>query len=281
MQNHYRSVRESALIEIIGIAIFAALVALVAEFVKPQLSGVSLILAGIVLAVVPAVLWLIAFYRQDLNPEPKQLVLGVFLLGALLAQAIGQPVIRDLFHVQEWSTHDTLLGFFAAILIVGVVQEFLKYAAVRYTVFNSPEFDQPVDGIIYAASAGLGYATMLNIWYVIDNGGVDLGVGAVRCAIEALAQASTAGVVGYFLGQAKFRSMGPLWLPAGIVLAAALNAAVNLLLDRAPLMGTFGFNVWAALIAAVVVAGVIFGALLTIIKRLNETAVARAAGSDA
>jgi RsiW-degrading membrane proteinase PrsW (M82 family) len=207
-------------------------------------------------------------------------VLGVFVLGALLAQAIGQPVVRDLFHVQNWSSNDTLLGFLAAILIVGVVQEFLKYAAVRYTVFGSAEFDQPVDGIIYGASAGLGYATMLNIWYVIQNGGVDLGVGAVRCAVEALAQASTAGVVGYFLGQAKFRAMGPLWLPAGIVLAAVLNATVNLLLDRAPLLGTFGFNVWAALIAAVVVAGVIFGVLLSIIKRLNERTVSHATQAD-
>jgi RsiW-degrading membrane proteinase PrsW (M82 family) len=280
MRNRYRSVSESALIEIVGIAIFAALVALVAEFVRPQLSGASLILVGIVLAIVPAALWLVAFYRQDLEPEPKQYVLGVFVLGAVLAQAIGQPVVRDLFHVQEWGTRDMLLGFLASILIVGVVQEFLKYAAVRYTVFGSAEFDQPVDGIIYGASAGLGYATMLNIWYVISNGGVDLGVGAVRCAVEALAQASTAGVVGYFLGQAKFRRMGPLWLPAGIVLAAALNATVNLLLDQAPLFGTFGFNIWAALIAAVVVAGVIFGALLTIIKRLNATTVAAATQSE-
>lgn len=279
MRDHFRSATESALIEIVGIAIFAAVVALVADLVKPQLDGIALVVAGVVLAFVPAVIWLIAFYRQDrLEPEPMQYVIGMFALGALLAQAIGQPIIRDLFKVQTWVRDDLALGFIGTIVIVGIVQEFLKYAAVRYTVFGSAEFDQPVDGIIYAASAGLGYATMLNIHYVVDNGGVDLGVGAIRCAVEALSQACTAGVVGYFLGQAKFKKMGPLWLPIGLLLAAALNALVSLLLERAPLFGTrFGFNEWAALIAAVVVAGGVFAGLLAVMRRLNSETRAHSA----
>jgi protease PrsW len=279
MRDHFRSATESALIEIVGIAIFAAVVALVADLVKPQLDGVALVLAGVVLAFVPAVIWLIAFYRQDrLEPEPMQYVVGMFALGALLAQAVGQPIIRDLFKVQTWVRDDLALGFVGTIVIVGIVQEFLKYAAVRYTVFGSAEFDQPVDGIIYAASAGLGYATMLNIHYVVSNGGVDLGVGAIRCAVEALSQACTAGVVGYFLGQAKFKKMGPLWLPIGLLLAASLNALVSLLLERAPLFGTrFGFNEWSALIAAVVVAGGVFAGLLAVMRRLNSETRAHSA----
>ena len=277
MQNRFKSLSESALVEIVGIAIFAAVIALITDFAKPQLDGAALVLVGIVVAFIPAVLWLIAFYRQDsLEPEPKHYVVGMFVLGAVLAQAIGQPIIRDLFRVQDWASNDLAFGFLGSIVIVGIVQEFLKYAAVRYTIFGAAEFDQPVDGIIYAASAGLGYATMLNIHYVIDNGGVDLGVGAIRCAVEALAQASTAGVVGYFLGQAKFKKMGPLWLPLGLLLAAALNGVINLLLERAPLFGSgFAFNNWASLIAAVVVAGGIFGALLTIMRRLNSATIAR------
>jgi RsiW-degrading membrane proteinase PrsW (M82 family) len=277
MRDHLRSASESTLIEIVGIAIFAAVVALIAQITQPQLSGGSLIAVGVILAVVPAVIWLIAFYRQDkLEPEPKQYIVGMFLLGAILAQAIGQPLIRDFFRFQEWAGQDLLLTFLGSFLIVGVIQEFLKYAAVRYTIFGSTEFDEPVDGIIYAASAGLGYATMLNIQYVISNGGVDLGVGVVRCAVEALSQASTAGVVGYFLGQAKFKKMGPLWLPSGLLLAALLNAIVSELLVYAPTLGTqFGFNIWAALIVAVVIAGAIFAALLVIMQRLSRSTPAR------
>ena len=49
--------------------------------------------------------------------------------------------------------------------MIGFIQEFLIYAALRYTVYYSPEFDERVDGIIYAAAAGLGYATTLNLQY--------------------------------------------------------------------------------------------------------------------
>lgn len=275
MKNHFRSASELAIVEILGIGIFAALVALLANYAKLQISGNTLIIAGIVLAIVPALLWIMAFYRQDLEPEPKAYVFGMFLLGAVLAKGIGEPVIRDLFAVQNWIFQNTFLGFLASILIIGMVQEFIKYAAVRYTIYNATEFDQPVDGIIYCASAGLGYATALNINYILTNGGVDLGVGAIVCAVEALAQASTAGVVGYFLGQAKFRKMGPLWLPVGLLVAAALNGVISMTLELIPQLGTFGFNAWAALITAIIIAGGIFFFLLRTMQRLNRQTVAR------
>ncbi|HMP40901.1 MAG TPA: PrsW family glutamic-type intramembrane protease [Roseiflexaceae bacterium] len=274
MRSRFQSATQSAVVEVIGIVIFAAVVALLAGALSPNIDGMTLIVVGVVRAVVPAAIWLTAFYRQDrLEPEPKQYVLGVFLLGAVLAQAIGQPLIRDLFQVQQWAHQNPLLGFFAAILIVGVIQEFVKYAAVRYTIFNSQEYDQPIDGIIYSAAAGLGYATTLNIQYVVSNGGVDLGIGALRVSIEALAQASSAGVIGYFLGQAKFRSMGPFWLPLGLLLAATLNGIVNTLLDIVPRLGTFGINPWYGLMAAVIVAGSTFGVLLTLMGRMNAATV--------
>ena len=115
-----------------------------------------------------------AFYTQDrLEPEPKTYVLGVFLLGAVLAVGIGQPLIRNFFSVQNWTGNDLLIDLLAAMPDLGFVQEFLKYAAVRYTVFFSNEFDERVDGIIYGAAAGLGYATLLNMQYIVGNNGVD------------------------------------------------------------------------------------------------------------
>jgi len=52
----------------------------------PTLKGTSLIVAGILMALIPALIWLVFFYQQDrLEPEPKGYVLGVFILGAILA----------------------------------------------------------------------------------------------------------------------------------------------------------------------------------------------------
>ncbi|MDO8673898.1 MAG: PrsW family glutamic-type intramembrane protease [Dehalococcoidia bacterium] len=284
---HYRNVtreRRAAaqpiIFSIIGTVVFVALVAWLADLIKPSIAGEGLVALGVVLAIVPAFLWLVAFYYQDrLEHEPKGYVLGVLLLGAILAQGVGQPLIRDVFKVQSWLGADLLTTLLGMIFVVGFVQEFLKYAVVRYTVYRSVEFDERVDGIIYSAAAGLGYATMLNLQYVVSSGGVDLGVGALRVAVAALAQASFSGVVGYFLGRAKFEAMGVFWLPIGLTLAAVLNGIVNFALGEVTTLGGVVFNPWYGLVLAAVVAGATFVILFTVIRRLNAATLASAASA--
>jgi RsiW-degrading membrane proteinase PrsW (M82 family) len=232
------------------------------------------VVVGLILALVPAVIWLAAFYQMDrLEPEPKRFVLGVFVLGGILAAAIGQPLLRDFFHLQSWIYDSTNAGIIGSILIGGFVEEFLKYAGVRYTVYHSPEFDERVDGIIYGAAVGLGYATVLNFQYIVGNGGVDLGVGAIQVAVVALAHASFSGVVGYFLGRAKFERMGPVWLPLGLTIAAVLNGIVTHVLRVVPTLGGFGYNPWYGLVVAAVVAGVTFFTLFRLVRQVNAVVV--------
>ncbi|MBN1658729.1 MAG: PrsW family intramembrane metalloprotease [Anaerolineae bacterium] len=267
-----RSVWRSGGIHILGIVVFAAVVAVLAGQVKPALSGPGLVLAGVVLALVPAALWLAFFYAQDrLEPEPKTYVLGVFVLGALLASAVGIPVVRDLFRVQDWLDHSLVVNLLGSILIVGFVQEFLKYAAVRYSVYLLPEFDERTDGILYGTAAGLGFATMLNIHYVVDSGGVDLGMGVIRIAVTALAQASFAGLTGYFLGRARFEDEPVWWLPLGLTLAAVLNGVFAVARGSVTRTGSAlagqTANPWNSLLLAAVVAGLVFAALLVLVRR--------------
>jgi RsiW-degrading membrane proteinase PrsW (M82 family) len=270
------------LVAVGGIVIFAAIVALLGRVLPGTLEGPVLLAAGVIIAVVPALVWLVAFYLQDRQePEPKEYVFGLFLLGALLAAAVGQPIIRDLFRVQEWTGESAIIAILASIFIIGFVQETLIYAAIRHTIYRSAEFDERVDGIIYGAAVGLGYATTLNIQYVINNGGVDLGVGVLRVAVAALAQASFAGVIGYFLGRAKFENMGPLWLPGGLAIAAVLNGIVTYLLGEVSTINSTSvrsslFTPWIGLIVAVVVAGATFFVLFTLIRRLNAAHLAGA-----
>ena len=195
---------------VLGLVVFVVVVFALAPVLRGVLSGTGLVIAGTVLALVPAAVWLVVFYLQDrVEPEPKGYLIELAILGALLASAVGQPLITNVFRVNQWASGNLWLKLFAGIFVVGAIQEFLKYAAVRYTIYGSQEFDERTDGIIYGAAAGLGYATLLNIAYVIGNGGVDLGIGAIRVAVTALAQASFAGVTGYFLGRAEVRAPRP------------------------------------------------------------------------
>ena len=137
-------------------------------------------------------------------------------------------------------------------------------------MFRSAEFDERIDGIIYGAAAGLGYATYLNVQYVVANGGVDLAIGAVRIAVVALAQASFAGVTGYFLGRAKFENRGPFWLPVGVFLAAVLNGVVNTLLSEITRSGLRPTPLNGLALAALV-AAVTFIVLFGVLRRGSRT----------
>jgi RsiW-degrading membrane proteinase PrsW (M82 family) len=224
---------KSSLFLVVGLVVFVAIVYLLDLLLHPALTGTVLILAGVLLALIPAFIWMAFFYLQDrLEPEPKGYILAVFLLGALLASAVGIPLVENLFHVSRWIYADTATTILGSILVVGFIQEFLKYAAIRYSVYRSAEFDEPTDGVIYATAAGLGYATILNIQFVIANGGVALGSSVIRMVVVALAQASFAGITGYFLGRAKFERKPWWWLSLGLVLAAVANGLFNFLRGR-------------------------------------------------
>ncbi len=267
----------SVLVGVVALLAFVGLVTAVVRLIQPVLAGTWLAGVGVVLAVVPAVIWLGVFYTQDrLEPEPKRFILGVFVLGALLAQGIGTPLVRDVFRVQDWLPYNgPVVDILGSILVVGFVQEYLKYAGVRFTVFGSREFDERVDGIIYGAAIGLGFATMLHIDYVVGSGGVRLEVGVIRIVVDTLAQASFAGVSGYFLGRAKFEDMPAWWLPAGVTLAAVLNGIVSFLLQEVSMQG-LQFTPEYGLVLAAVVAAATFAVLFALIRRINAATLAGA-----
>jgi len=104
-----KSVWTSGVIEIVAVIAFGALMGLVAWLAKPRLTGAALVGVGVLLSLIPAAIWMVFFYRQDrLEPEPKSYVIGVFVLGMLLCNAVAIPVINGLFQVNHWLATNTL-----------------------------------------------------------------------------------------------------------------------------------------------------------------------------
>jgi len=260
----------AALIEIVGLLLFVAIFNLVFDRVGQGLDGFLLIFLGLLMSLVPAALWLGFFYRLDrLEPEPKQKIIGVFLLGGLVTAAVALPLLEGFFAIDTWLYDSLASQLVGGILLVGFVQEAVVYLAVRYGIYADPEFDERVDGVIYAIAAGLGMATVLNFSYVLEHGGVDLGIGSVRVVVTALAHASFAGILGYFIGQARFEKTPPLYLPAGLALAAVLNGVFFLLEDRVTAAG-LSVNLWWGLVLALVFAGGCLAVVFWLVNRSNE-----------
>jgi RsiW-degrading membrane proteinase PrsW (M82 family) len=112
--------------------------------------------------------------------------------------------------------------------VVGLAQEMCKYAVVRYTVYLSSEFDEPMDGIVYMMACGTGFAVWVNYHRLSGQGHqVHLSTGAAQAVVTTLAHASFAGLLGYVMGRAKFSQRSApvrgLFVMLGLLLAAAFN----------------------------------------------------------
>ena len=267
------SIWQADVASLVLLVVFVLFVTVAERAFQPRFSNNGLLLTGLAISVLPAVVWLAFFYRRDRRePEPKLLVLQQFVLGALLASAVGIPLVENIFAVPTWLGSSPIWAqLLGGLLIVGFVQEFVKYAAVRFSVYNSDEFDELTDGIVYTTAAGLGFATILNIHFIIASGGVALGLAAVRIVLTTLAHASFAGVTGYFLGREKFEDHPLWWMPLGIFLAASLNSLFyyfrGLLAQGSLGAGSTIVGAWAGLILAVLLMASVTAVLSYLIRR--------------
>lgn len=216
----YRRVWRTATIEaliLLGLA--------VALFVlKPQVPATQITTVGLILAVVPLVLWVAISYIAERRARlPRQGLLTVLLLSALGANAVGIPLAERVFRVDEWlSTAPGGVRILGYMLTIGITQEFIKYAAVRYTVYPGA-LRVRLDAIAYTIAAGIGYATVLNINYALNEPAVP-SAAALRIVENTLAQVAVSTVIGFFLAELHFSELPGVALPLGMALAALLNA---------------------------------------------------------
>lgn len=265
----------ATLIQIVGMALLAALVALVANQLGP-LSGPGLLVAGVLLALVPSALWLAFFYQQDrLEPEPKAQVAGVFVLAALLTDVIARRLFNDWFRLPTWAPYSDLTSLLSSILIVGATYQAIVYLVVRLLVYDTEEFDERMDGIIYGTVAGLGVATMTNLYYVLANDGVALGPGVISTVTTALAAASFGGLQGWFMAEAKFEHKPAWWVPLGFALSTLLNGLFSWLIGEVSADG-LAVDPWRSLLLGLAVALVAFLGLAFLIRRTTEVTLRRA-----
>lgn len=266
----------SALVQILGMGVFSVAVVLISDYIGP-LDDTWRVPAGLGLVLAPSALWLYYFYRQDrLEPEPKTRILAVFLLALFLTEAVGNKVVTEWYRVQEWAPYLSVTSLLASILIAGFIWQAIIYVSIRLVVYTTPEFDERMDGLVYGTVAGLGVATLVNLRYVLDNGGVALGPGVIQIVTTALAQASFGGVLGYFMAQAKFEHRPAWWVPMGLAVAAILNGLFSWLINEVSADG-LGVAPWRSLAFGLIVALVAFAVLLMLMQQATRSTPPRRA----
>jgi RsiW-degrading membrane proteinase PrsW (M82 family) len=118
---------------------------------------------------------------------------------------------------------------FHAFIIAAAIEEACKIMVVYWIVWRRPEFDERMDGIVYASRAGLGFALVENIFYLLqqDTLGGQLTTWILRAVLAVPGHAMWTGMIGAMAARRRFDGVG-LGLIGGYLLAVAFHGAYDL-----------------------------------------------------
>ncbi|MER7445661.1 PrsW family intramembrane metalloprotease [Microbacterium sp. NPDC097977] len=169
--------------------------------------GAAASVIGLVLALVPlAIVFFVVRMIDRWEPEPKSLVFFAIAWGAIAA--VGLTLLVDLGLTAVLGFRGEVAG---AVVQAPIVEEFWKGIGV-FLIFliARRSFDGPVDGVVYGALVGAGFAFTENIQYfaisLIEGGGGQLTVTFIlRAIMSPFAHAMFTSLTGLAIGLAARR----------------------------------------------------------------------------
>lgn len=200
----------------------------------------------------PVLFWAGYHLHADRHlPEPPghlllafALGVGSFYLGMLMYQALDLVSLRyDAYAL----AHSNLAGLFTfAVLGIGLIEESAKLIPFLLVILRFREFNEPIDGIIYASFIALGFAAVENLQYLQY---MTRGEAYARGFAGPVLHIVFASIWGYYIGRAWLFNR-PLF--ATIISALVFTACVHGIYDFV----VIGLPTWGLPISACLIGGI-------------------------
>lgn len=207
--------------------------------------------------IIPALIWLWFWLKEDIHPEPNKFIIFSFLCGmlaVLITLPIQKLVHNTLFENQNGNFYESTFILF---LLWAAIEEILKFFGAWIGGIHSKADDEPIDPVIYMIVTALGFVALENTLFLIDplNSGnltETFITGNLRFIGATLLHVMSSATIGIFLSIGFYRNK--LWKRIygfmGIITAIILHTAFNLFIINGTggnIFWTFGI-VWIALI---------------------------------
>lgn len=196
-------------------------------------TGASATMSAAFLALFPLTIVLAGVMWLDRwEPEPKGLLLVALLWGAgvsTLSSLVANTQAQQWLFEQTGDAPRAIL--LTTVVVAPIVEELTKGLGVlAIFLLRREHFDGPVDGVVYAATVGAGFAFTENILYLAREPDFIWTVFVARGLVSPFAHALFTACVGIALGMAarSKRSTAVFFaFPAGLVGAMGLHALWN------------------------------------------------------
>lgn len=176
---------------------------------------------------IPALFLMWYVERHDAKrPEPRNLLRKTALYGGL--STIPCIVIQLVLEGGGIAPKSALAALFTAFIVAGVVEESAKAICLRLAVWKHPAFDERFDGIVYGTRAGLGFALVENVGYLLgaqSTAGL-IGIFIMRAVLAVPGHAIWGGFMGHYAAKKRFDGTGP-GLLGGLAIAIFLHGSYD------------------------------------------------------
>lgn len=160
---------------------------------------------GLLVAAILPIIGLCYFvYKKDVNKEPTNLLMRLLGFGALsvIPVIICEVILNAFINTDK---DPNFLSIFIKVFIgVALVEEGFKWLFVKLKAYDTREFDEVYDIIVYSVFVSLGFAAVENILYVASGG---IGVAILRAILSVPGHAVFAVFMGYYFSKAKIASI--------------------------------------------------------------------------
>lgn len=159
----------------------------------------------LLLALAPAIIIMMyVYFRDKYENEPVKLILKGILLGAVIIFPVG--LIENYIIGFGSGMAKIPKAAYDGFIVAGATEEAFKYVMVFILIWRNHNFNEKFDGIVYAVSVALGFATIENLFYIFSNNSMQVGL--LR-AFTAVPGHTIFGIVmGFYLGMARFSING-------------------------------------------------------------------------
>jgi len=228
------------------------------------MSSLKTIVLSIAGGVLPALLWLWFWLKEDkLHPEPKSRIILVFI-GGMASVFIVLPLERFVFTATLSSIS------LITILLWAGIEEISKYIVAYFTALKNKVVDEPIDPIIYMITTALGFSALENtlfIFNLVDSGNFIQSIltGNSRFLGATLLHVASSAIIGVTIGFSFYKKLitKKIFLLTGIILSILLHTIFNLLIIKLENDLFFVFSgIWILIVLLIV--------LIEKIKKVNH-----------
>ena len=223
----YQPVWLGVTLQLLLVTGISAVALLVDETFNLQLDGSLERVLRVGLALLPPICWLaVSAFPESRVRRSRQNLIGIAILGGLAAAAVGWPLVRDFFRVEQWlpleSTFGRIVGF---AFTAGTVDVALKLFILRFAI-HPKNLRIRSDVIAYAFAVAVGYSFYLNlalIWGLQPS----FGIAAIYVLANYAIQFASSMWIALGFIEYQFGNALPIVLPLNLFAAAVSTGIIT------------------------------------------------------